>query len=176
MLTERQKLQKIDRALFDFALGDINFISDHGKPVAGFILCYCFIDQLAHLRYGKDISKEKNWQKFQSFVDDYINPGLRRQYNSRHLWEDLRNKLIHNYSLGKSYSMADGRSDDYHLTEQQGTKVLFLKNFIEDIKNAFLKFRGQIAEDPNVRKLVLDWFDDTNIITDNRLEIRSNDF
>ena len=171
MLTELQKIQKIDRALVDFALGDINFISENGKPVAGFILCYCFIDQLAHLRYGKDNSKKKNWQKFQSFVDEYINPGLTKQYNSRHLWEDLRNRLIHNYSFGETYSMADGRSDDFHLTRQQGTIILFLKNFIDDIKKGFLKLRGEIVEDPAIRKTVLEWFDETNIITNNRLEI-----
>jgi hypothetical protein len=171
MLTEKQKMQKIEKALVDFALGDIIFISDNGKPVAGFILCYCFIDQLAHLRYGKDDSKKKNWQKFQSFVDNYINSETLKKYNSRHLWEDLRNKLIHNYSFGKTYSMANGRSDEYHLTEQQGSTILFLKNFIEDIKNGFLKLRGEIVENESVRKLVLDWFDETNIISDNKLEI-----
>jgi len=171
MLTDVQKIQKIDRALVDFALGDINWISEKGKPIAGFILCYCFIDQLAHLRFGMDASKPKNWKKFQSFVDDYINPPLSTKYNSRHLWKDLRNKLIHNYSFGETYSMADGRSDKFHLTEQNGTIILFLKNFISDIRNAFLKFRGEIEDDPNVRRLVLEWFDKTNIISDNKLVI-----
>src|SRR5438045_3906012 len=65
--------------------------------IAEFTLCSCLIDQMSGFRYN---SNEVGC-RYRQFVRDYL-----QNYDPQKLYNDLRNKLVHNYSLGEFYQLA----------------------------------------------------------------------
>jgi len=96
-----QILNTIEDSFRKFALRDIQVLL-HSKPpvpLAVFILCSCLIDQLSGFRFNSDAVKSR----FIDFVNKYMSG-----YNAQSLAEDLRNKLVHNYSVGEeAYILSD---------------------------------------------------------------------
>ncbi len=96
-------IKQIIKSFEEFNLRDIKLISQFKSPqpsfpIAGFILASCFIDQLAGFRYNKkDVG-----ERYRKFVKEYL-PA----YNADDLYDDLRNKGVHNYSIGKNYSITN---------------------------------------------------------------------
>ena len=116
---------------------DIVEINNNEKlefTIAEFILCSCFIDQLSGFRYNTD----RVGKRYRQFVKEYL-----PQYNSDELYEDLRNKLVHNYSVGSFYSLAR-KAPQLHLQKVNGVTHLNLENFILDLKTACI-YRSMVT-------------------------------
>ena len=126
-LTDDQIIDEIIHSFLRYNLRDIEEINKHENleyTIAEFILCSCFIDQVSGFRYNTD----KVGKRYRQFVKDYL-----PNYSPDGLYEDLRNKLVHNYSLGLFYSLTR-KAPHLHLQSKNGLTHLNLENFIEDLK------------------------------------------
>src|SRR5688572_16250386 len=94
--------------------------------IAEFILCSCLIDQISGFRYNTD----RTGYRYRKFVKEYL-----PRYNPDDLYEDLRNKLVHNYSIGIRHNLVS-KQQGLHLHEANGNIYLNLEDFIADISTA----------------------------------------
>jgi hypothetical protein len=153
---EIEGIDRITIALRDYALGDIKKIMTGNNVLASFILCSCFIEQVATYRYG---TPNVGHPEFRQFIDDYL-----VGYDSQKLRADLRNKLVHNYSLGETYSLTM-QSRDAHLRKAtNGSIILNLENFVDDLEQALHRFLNQLVTEPTVRKLAFKVLSKNHII------------
>ena len=156
-MTDEQIIKHIINSFSKFNLRDIVEINNHEKlefTIAEFILCSCFIDQISGFRYNTD----KVGKRYRQFVKDYLS-----QYNPDELYEDLRNKLVHNYSLGSFYGLTR-RAPHLHLQKVNGLTHLNLENFISDLKAALDKYVLELQSDSDIRRKALCWFSEYKII------------
>jgi hypothetical protein len=122
------QINKIIASLRDFALRDVLFISNQDAVLAAFMIASCFIDQLGGIRHGS----ESSGKTYKKFIKEYL-PQCDR-YN---LYEDLRCKLVHNYSLGNKYSLIR-QAPELHLVPNASNQIyLNIENFVSDLKVAF---------------------------------------
>ena len=156
-MTEDEIIDQIIHSFSNYNLRDIQEInkSQLDFTVAEFILCSCFIDQLSGFRYNI----EKVGKRYRLFVTEYL-PA----YNSKELYEDLRNKLVHNYSIGKYYALLRNEPN-WHLFEESGVKYLNLENFITDLNSALSKYILELKNNATIRNNALKWFSKYRIIT-----------
>jgi len=149
----------IDQIIFSFTrynLRDIQEINNNELEftIAEFILCSCFIDQISGFRYNTD----KVGKRYQQFVKDYL-----PRYNADELYDDLRNKLVHNYSIGSHYRLMR-RNMHRHLQEESGNIFLNLEDFIADMRDATDKYFFELRNDMNIRRNTIYWFQQHKII------------
>ncbi len=128
-------LEEIKRSLRKFALGDVIRMDCCGWPIAGFILGSCFIDHISTFRWGKKVT----WQTFNDFIDQY----LPEQYKDIKLKEDLRNKLVHNYSVGEKYMLV-AQAPQAHFTKEGEKFYLNLGNFANDLALALNRYELEL--------------------------------
>lgn len=144
-------IAKIETSFRLYNLGDIKKISMGNHVIASFILCSCFIEQISGYRYARS-----NNTSFINFVKEYM-----PQYNPKKLRDDLRNRLVHNYSIGSCFALIQ-RHPEFHLKPSiQNTldqKYLNLENFIEDIEIAFNKFIKDLKENDAIKNNAINWF------------------
>lgn len=122
--------------------------------IAEFILCSCLIDQLSGFRYNTD----KVGKRYRQFVKEYL-----PKYNPNELYEDLRNKLVHNYSLGEFYELRR-RSEMPHPILQSGRTRLVLEDFIVDLESAMFKLFQELKTIKSIRNNAVEWFEKHEII------------
>jgi len=156
-MTDDQIIDQIVHSFSKYNLRDIGEINNHENlefTIVEFILCSCFIDQISGFRYNTD----KVGKRYRQFVKDYL-----PQYNCDELYEDLRNKLVHNYSVGSFYGLTR-KAPHLHLQKINGVTHLNLENFIQDLKTAFDKYTYEIRNDSEIRRKALCWFTEYKII------------
>jgi hypothetical protein len=98
-MTDDHIIDQIIHSFLRYNLRDIEEINNQEKlgfTIAEFILCSCLIDQISGFRYNTD----KVGKRYRQFVKGYL-----PKYNFDDLYEDLRNKLVHNYSVGSFYGL-----------------------------------------------------------------------
>jgi hypothetical protein len=128
------------------ALADIEFMAEHNKPVGGFILAGCFIDQISSYRYN-----ESSDESYQKFIEDYL-PA----YKDLRLQIRLRHKLIHNYSVAKELAIGS-KIHQLHLKPLGPATALNLDDFVKDLKDAFEVYKKQIFYDGEPRENSFLW-------------------
>jgi hypothetical protein len=163
MKNSLQHNEIVNKVIYSFSNFNLRDIIEINKceldfTIAEFILCSCFIDQLSGFIYNTDGVKKR----YIKFVNEYL-PA----YQSEELYEDLRNKLVHNYSVGKFYGLTKGQKD-LHLNKQNGILIINLENFIDDLNSAFEQFISSVQKDKNIRKNVIEWYLKHNIISMSR--------
>jgi hypothetical protein len=151
--------QIIDQIIYSFSkynLRDIQEINNNKLEftIAEFILCSCFIDQISGFRYNTD----KGGKRYRQFVQDYLT-----SYNPTELYEDLRNKLVHNYSVGSYYGLTR-KAPHLHLQKIDGVTHLNLEDFIADLKTALDKYVYELRNDNEIKRKALCWFTEYKII------------
>ncbi|HEY4877241.1 MAG TPA: hypothetical protein VIH86_16810 [Puia sp.] len=151
------KIEYIIKSLKDFALRDIKKIGIEDNVLASFILCSCFIEQVSGFRYAR-VSHRTGKGMFEDFVKEYL-----PNYDPKKLREDLRNKLVHNYSLGDSYSLVRN-SKELHLTKLGTRQIINIENFIEELENAFALYENDLNTKEDVRNNALKWYETFHII------------
>jgi hypothetical protein len=119
-----------------------------GAPAA-FILITCLIDFLGTLYAGRD----SNRGTFTAFVSDF----MRQQqdgvgYDGEELWESLRNKLVHNYSIWQGKYVLTHGHPELHLRLHSGkARILNLENFFEDVEWAADDYFARVAEETELQ-------------------------
>ena len=142
-------ISQIEHSLREYDLRDIKLISKQNTVIASFILCSCFIEHLCTFRYGmiKDVGRKE----FGDFVKEYL-----IKYDAEKLRTDLRNRLVHNYSLGESYVLVMGYPNLHLQDYGQNQKFLNLENFINDLEDAFEKYINELkANKTNLRDIAV---------------------
>ncbi len=158
---ESSSIRKIETALRHYAFGDIVKVSKGDNVLATFILCSCFIEQMATFRYGKEVGGKE----FKDFVEAYM-----KSYDPVKLRNDLRNKLVHNYSLGESYTLVQGYKD-LHLKLNENTLIINLENFIDDLGSALDTLMNEFKTNLEIRNNALKALKDINIISGSEIQI-----
>jgi len=155
-MSDDEIIDQIIHSFSKYNLRDIQEINNHELDfiIAEFILCSCFIDQVSGFRYNTD----KVGKRYRQFVREYLS-----SYNSNELYEDLRNKLVHNYSVGSYYGLTRN-APSMHLKEVNGILNLNLENFISDLKAALDKYISELKNDSSIRAKALHWFATHKII------------
>lgn len=144
------RIEQIIHSLEHYALGDVKKASEQGLLVAAFILAACFIDQMAHHRYYR-IIRGSSSEKFIAFVNAYFEG----KYDGNILCNDLRSRMVHNYSVTENFSLTKGRPDWHLLTDHQGITCLNIDEFISEIERALDKLKGQMRSPGEIRKAAL---------------------
>jgi len=144
-MSDDQIIGALRTALKGYNLGDIKYLLQGNKSIAGFILCSCLIDHVACFRYNK----ESSGKIYQSFIDDYLS-GY--GYDSKRIYIDLRCKLVHNYTVGRSsYDLTSGTQ--LHLKKWNiGSVVLDLNVFVDHLEKALDKYLGELESDSIVKE------------------------
>ena len=153
-MTKEQEGKIIDdiiTALGTYALGNIKDSRNIYKPpvninmmIATFILCSCFIDQMAQIRFYKESGLG---DRFRKFVKKYFDS----RYKPRKLYDSLRSRLVHNYSVRGKYWLADDRKYK-HLEPVNGRIYLNIDDFISDIEIVWEKFKKDLLTDADTRQ------------------------
>ena len=133
---------KIKKALYDMAFLDIKRASDGGSKMGAFILGSCFIEYMAGFVAGEKTTKTD----YINFVKNYL-PSY---YNATKIYEDLRCKLVHNYSEGGTFLFVDAKPN-LHLKKElkTGKMIINLENFISELEVGLNKLLNEIHNDPN---------------------------
>ena len=156
-MSEDQIIDQIIHSFLKYNLRDIQEINNNKLDftIAEFILCSCFIDQISGFRYNK----EKVGERYRDFVQEYL-----PQYNSIKLYEDLQNKLVHNYSICNFYGLTRN-AVNLHLQNVNGKIIINLENFIEDLKVAFDRYIFQLKNDAIIRQNASNWYSKNKILS-----------
>lgn len=156
-MTEEQIIEQIIHSFTNFCLRDILEINNINTDftIAEFILCSCLIDQVSGFRYNTN----SVGKRYKQFVKDYL-----PNYKPDELYYDLRNKLVHNYSVGRYFGLMRGQPD-WHLKLGLGLKYLNLENFIEDLQSAIEKFCFELKSNLVIRENAIKWYNKHKIIT-----------
>jgi hypothetical protein len=157
MLTDNEIIEQVISSFTKFNLRDIEEINKNELDftIAEFILCSCFIDQISGFRYNTD----KVGKRYRQFVKDYLT-----NYNPDELYEDLRNKLVHNYSVGSHYGLTRN-AKHLHLKKENGILHLNLEDFIIDIRCALEKYIHELRNNSDIRRKALCWYSEYKIIS-----------
>lgn len=157
MLNDNDIIEQIIHSFTKFNIRDIEEINNNKLDftIAEFILCSCLIDQVSGFRYNTD----KVGKRYRQFVKDYLT-----NYNPDELYEDLRNKLVHNYSVGSHYGLTRN-AKQLHLKKENGILHLNLEDFIFDIKIALDKYFNELRTDNDIRRKALCWYTEYKIIS-----------
>jgi hypothetical protein len=85
-------------------------------------------------------------------------------YDPEKLYSDLRCKLVHSYSEGRSYSFVDDKADQHR--QPFGSKIVInLENFIDETKAALEAFASDIRNvNLDVRRKAIQRLDSNAII------------
>ncbi|MEP7254930.1 MAG: hypothetical protein ABI666_04090 [Ferruginibacter sp.] len=139
---QQESLKAIITAFGTYALGDIKYTAKK-KPIAAFILCVCFIDQISTFLFGRN--------KFNDFILKFM-----PTYEAMDLYSTLRNGLVHNYSTkgyyGLTYNKLKSRKEN-----NQNLRSLNLHRFIDDIENAFRDIEVELLRNGEIRNHAINW-------------------
>ncbi len=143
MQTKHDIISRLKNALLNNALKEIKIIANSEAKISAFILLSCFIEYIAGFRYGKT-SKDS----YTKFVAEYL-----KKYIPKKLKNDLRNKIVHNYSEGGTYALAFNKPH-LHLSIVHNKRVLLnLEDFLEDIENAALRYFNEMETNSKIFEL-----------------------
>lgn len=152
-IEEDQIIKTIFQTLETYALGDIKFLQESKKPIAAFILCTCFIEQVSHFVYGPN---GRNKDKAIDFINEYLNEGKAIKYSAIELVDILRNKLVHNYSLSdkrnpniKRYAL-NYDNPQTHLHTENNVTYVNIDCFVKDIEAALQLFKERIQKEASL--------------------------
>ena len=166
-MTDIEKINTIFHSFETYALGDIKFLQTNGKPIAAFILCTCFIEQVSHFVYGPN---GRSKDKAQDFINEYINEGKVVKYAAKDLVDILRNKLVHNYSLSdtrnpkiKRYAL-NYDNPKTHLHTENNVTYVNIDCFINDIEAAIRLYKQKIVNDPALIQNAINQFNQHGIL------------
>lgn len=148
----------LDNSLYEMAFRDIEAIRN--KKIASmscFILLSCFIDYMAGYYCGVNIT---NRQHFLSFCEKYL-----PMYDSNTLYQDIRCKLVHQYTEPGNLVFTDNTDKKDDRTKDTKRIILNLDNFIENVRNAWLEFRKDLKNDKTVYEKALKRYESAGTLT-----------
>jgi len=170
-LTDQEKIEKVFFIFEKWYLKDIRKVAGLKKDfkylkckkckalMAAIILCFTFLDSLS----GYYSRIKGNRARFKCFTAKFL-----PQYNSDSLWVDLRNPLIHGYSVAHKVQTyifrGDGKGHMHAVPLFKNGKSIKIarsievSHFIRDISNAFLDFKKLAERDKKIQKIIIKKF------------------
>ena len=145
-LSDKEKdkiIEDVIKAFGCYALGDIKYTAKK-KPLAAFILCTCFIDQISGFVY----CSTKN-DRAERFITQFM-----PQYGGMNIYKSLRNKLVHNYSTEGYYRLSYDKPKKSKQVSQN-LKLLNLHKFIQDIETAFGEVENELNKKSSIRNCAI---------------------
>ena len=105
-------------------------------PLVAFIYMSCIIDYLAGFCHGD--KPKTDGKDYEEFIEQYFpsNPDGSKQYSGRGLYEDLRNGLVHNMTVGVTYALTHNRPEQHLKQTLEGQTVLNAESFWADLIQA----------------------------------------
>ena len=149
-------LQFLNKSLYEMDFLDIRRAMDGKSLMGAFILATCFIEHMAGFRYGK---RETGGKDFKEFVKNYL-----PEYDPEKLWNDLRCKLVHNYSEGGSYSFVNSKPDLHLSPNSYGKLTLNLESFVDEVEAAYKKYYQKLNDDEELQLLAYKRFSNPGIL------------
>jgi len=95
-------------------------------------------------------------------------------YDAQSLNEDLRNKLVHNYSVGEEAYLLSDELSGFHLqpvTPSSKTIMLDLSTFILDIEKAVDLYMGELRNNPECKNNAVQWYNKNRIFVLSQLSL-----
>ena len=158
---EIHKMAQLDdliHKLGNMAYKDIVDITSSGKaPLAIFLLCTCLIEQMATYRYGSNGNIKK-------FVKKYM-----PQYDGE-VMHEMRNRINHNYSLHEKYGLTIGSRNAHLVEDLNGTIIINMENFVEEIGVVFNQFSNDLRQDRGIRNNALNTLKTYGILNQTTIE------
>ena len=156
-MIEDERIGQIIHSFGHYALNNVKENKD--RSIAAFILGCCLIDQLACFRFNEE-------GKWEEFVKKYMT-----MYKSMELCDSIRNKLVHNYSLGGYYKIGFGGRDK---TEELPYTVIHVDDFIENLDTAFNLFCDDLRDRKHEARLAaINWHREHGILSYNEYRIQT---
>jgi hypothetical protein len=123
------------------------------KVRESFVLVHCTILGLSGFYAG---AKDTGGDTYRQFVADFFPNG----YEPDKLWKDLRNNLVHAYTITRSYALAH-KHHEMHLAQLKGAKssrtgipsdfiVLNFEDYLDDFEKAASIYFGKAEHDPDL--------------------------
>lgn len=136
---------------------DRNTKNYHRPFVAAVILTCCAIDMLAAFRYGR--YNYEVGDTFKCFIRNYFtkeNTKSKKTYNVEHVYNGLRNDLLHGYSLGKDLAL--GHEDDkQHLKKSGKRTVIDVFEFYYDLEAVYKVYKTEIESGKYIEEFDRRW-------------------
>lgn len=112
--------------------------------VAAVILMCCAIDTLAAFRYGR--KNNDVGISFKKFIKEYFKSDITesgKSYNTKYVYEGLRNALLHGYSLGKDLAL--GHTDERkHLEQSNKRTIIDVFTLYFDLETVYKKYKQEL--------------------------------
>jgi hypothetical protein len=149
--TEEDKVASVREAYLTEIIPGIRLVYDRTNRVReSFILAHCALLGISGFYAGK---KRTTGATYKRFVDDFL-PG---EYSANDLWNDLRNNLVHGYTITKTYVLAH-RHPEIHLAQEKGVRsertgeladltYLNFEDFLDDLKRAVATYFARLETD-----------------------------
>ncbi len=162
---EDEIVQNIITAMGTYNLGDIKKSRTTNMMLATFILCSCFIDQMAQIKYFVKGKKTPHLtENFKKFVTKYFGT----KYKPKLLYDSLRSRLVHNYSVKGKYWLADERKYK-HLEIINSRIYLNVDDFINDIEIVWKVFEKDLLNDSITRQRAIEHNDKFPILKESKI-------
>lgn len=143
-MKKEENIKKITKSVKEMALGDVKRAFNGRSYIGAFMLGSCLIDCLTSLYNGRD-STPKDYREF---ILKFLT-----HYNPNNFYEDLRCKLVHNYSEGGSYIFIDGKPNHHlNIHKKSGKTIINLENFIEELEDVVDVYLQLLKEDNKIYK------------------------
>jgi hypothetical protein len=138
-------VEKLFTSYEEFALADIDRAFRGDSLLGALILAACFVDYMAKLAgiLSGSTGRSVITKNYKDFVEKYL-----PKYEKDKLTFDFRGDLVHAYTgLGNYIYTHD--HPELHLKIDKGTgkTIINVKDFIQDVKNAFSQFRAIVFSD-----------------------------
>ena len=167
-LTDDERIARIVLAFREYALGDILCAIKTGKPIAAFILCSCFIDQMTAYRFNP--TRRENREKYIEFIRLYL-----PEYVPLDLYDRLRCKLVHNYTVDEHLSLATDEFLTDTDTKNINVNSITAKKLYTDLSRAFADLKKDMENEGEARINALLRFKDAPTLIENERNITAYD-
>ncbi|OGY40364.1 MAG: hypothetical protein A2570_03760 [Candidatus Brennerbacteria bacterium RIFOXYD1_FULL_41_16] len=108
------------------------------SPLVAYLLLSCAIDIIAGFYGGRDTDTPPPGaigKQYKDFVKAYM-----PSYDENELYTDLRCKLTHNFTLGKTLNLTNGKPDSHGLKDGDGREIKNFENVLNDFKAGVNKY------------------------------------
>jgi hypothetical protein len=138
--------------LKEMVFGDIYRALESKSRVGAMILGVCAIDYMALIHavaLEKSVGQGYVKTNYICFCEEFL-----KQYDAEKIYFDLRNMLVHEYSIGTHYIIRVEHDPKVHLLKEFNSDkiTIDIESFIADIERAFNKLNECISQNSNYEK------------------------
>ena len=120
---------------------------------------------------------KSNTGRSKKFVSEYLNKVSAKTYDEDTIIDLLRNKLVHNYSVGDNKIpnhqkyVLEYENPQLHLHKEGDIILVNIEGFIKDLDNAFSLYKNQLLSDFRIQKIAIEHYDRYGILAASKLTV-----